>query len=284
MNYLAASNAAQSFDAYLQYINKIPMLKAEEEHQLAVRLRKDNDLNSAQALILPHLKFVVHIAKGYMGYGLALSDLVQEGNIGLMKAVKKFDPDHGTRLVSFAVHWIKSEIHEFVIRNWRIVKIATTKAQRKLFFNLRSFKKRLGWFSTEDINMVAESLNVKPETVLEMEKRLNGQDITYDPPNTDDHNDHEEFNSPANMLPDHRFDPGLLLENSDHDHHQQQKLTQALASLDDRGRQIIDARWLADGKSTLHELASQFDVSAERIRQIEKKAFQQLKSAYLSEA
>ena len=263
--------------SYIGAVNAIPVLSAEEEVDLAVRLRRDDDLNAARQLILSHLRFVVHVARGYSGYGLPLADLIQEGNIGLMKAVKRFDPSHGVRLVSFAVHWIKAEMHEFILRNWRIVKIATTKAQRKLFFNLRSAKKRLGWFSREEVDAVAKDLGVKPETVLEMESRLSGQDIGFDGYRDDDADAGDYPMAPAAYLTDMRNDPALHAEHEDLEDHNNSRLEDALARLDARSRDILESRWLADQKATLQELATRYEVSAERIRQLEKNAMGKLR-------
>jgi RNA polymerase sigma-32 factor len=262
-------------DAYIGAAFQLPMLSAEEEHSLAVRLRDEKDLDAAQKLITSHIRFVVRIARNYSGYGLALPDLVQEGTVGLMKAVKRFDPDMGVRLVSFAVHWIKAEIHEFILKNWRIVKVATTKAQRKLFFNLRSSKKRLGWFSQKEVEEVAEDLGVKPETVLEMESRLSGQDIAFDGPTQDDED--KVVATPAGYLSDMRMEPAALLEADDSETQMRESLGNALQNLDPRSREILEARWLGEKKSTLHELADRYQVSAERIRQIEKSAMKKLK-------
>ncbi|MEJ2406469.1 MAG: RNA polymerase sigma factor RpoH [Candidatus Thiodiazotropha sp.] len=264
-----------NMDAYISAAFQLPVLSAEEEHDLAVRLRDHKDLQAAQTLVTSHIRFVVRIARNYSGYGLALPDLVQEGTIGLMKAVKRFDPDMGVRLVSFAVHWIKAEIHEYILKNWRIVKVATTKAQRKLFFNLRSAKKRLGWFSQEEINSVAQDLGVKPETVLEMESRLSGQDIAFDGPQQDD--EESVTATPAGYLSDMRMEPASLLEHVDSETQMKQQLLDAIQDLDARSREVLEARWLSDNKSTLHELAARFQVSAERIRQIEKNALNKLK-------
>ena len=240
-----------------------------------MRLREQEDLQAAQTLVMSHLRFVVRIARGYSGYGLALPDLVQEGTVGLMKAVKRFDPDMGVRLVSFAVHWIKAEIHEFILKNWRIVKVATTKAQRKLFFNLRSSKKRLGWFSREEVEGVAEDLGVKPETVLEMESRLSGHDVAFDGPTLDDED--APIATPAGYLPDLRMEPSRMLESSDSEEQMKTRLLAALDGLDERSRAILEARWLSEQKATLHELAARYSVSAERIRQIEKVAMNKMK-------
>jgi len=264
-----------NFDTYVSAAYQLPMLSAEEEHRLAVELRDNNDLEAARALVMSHLRFVIKIARGYSGYGLALPDLVQEGTVGLMKAVKRFDPDMGVRLVSFAVHWIKAEIHEFVLRNWRIVKVATTKAQRKLFFNLRSSKKRLGWFSQEEVEEVAEQLGVKPETVLQMEARMSNHDVAFDAGRDDDQV--AAPLSPAAYLPDLRMEPSMQLEREDSQDDEKSRLYAALEVLDQRSRAILEARWLSDQKSTLHQLADRYGVSAERIRQIEKSAMQKLK-------
>ncbi|MDH5765378.1 MAG: RNA polymerase sigma factor RpoH [Gammaproteobacteria bacterium] len=269
-----------SLDAYIQKVNNIPMLTAEEEYDLGTRLQDHGDLDAAQRLVMSHLRFVVRIARGYQGYGLALTDLIQEGNIGLMKAVKRFKPDRQVRLVSFAVHWIKAEIHEFVLRNWRIVKIATTKAQRKLFFNLRSSKKRLGWFSREEVEGVAKDLGVKPETVLQMEARLSNYDVAFDSsPDEDD----ESYISPATYLANQQHDPATQLEKDDWNQQQLQTLSESMKDLDDRSRDILMSRWLDDdNKATLHELADKYDVSAERIRQLEKNAMKKLKASLLA--
>ncbi len=268
-----------SVDAFIQQAYKIPVLTADEEHSLALRLRDNDDLDAAKQLILSHLRFVIRVARGYQGYGLSLADLIQEGNIGLMKAVKRFDPDHGVRLVSFAVHWIKAEIHEFVIRNWRIVKIATTKAQRKLFFNLRSMKKRLGWFSKEEVEGVAEDLGVKPKEVLEMESRLNAHDMSFD---LSDDDDEDNTYSPSLFLEAANADPARLIEANDSEKNQTNVLQTAMSELDARSRDIISQRWLADKKSTLHDLADQYSVSAERVRQLEANAMKKLKVAMVA--
>jgi len=262
---------------YIQAVNRIPVLSAEEEHDLAVRLQRDDDLGAARRLVLSHLRFVVHIARGYNGYGLPLGDLIQEGNIGLMKAVKRFNPDVGVRLVSFAVHWIRAEMHEFILRNWRIVKVATTKSQRKLFFNLRSAKKRLGWLNGEEVAAVAKDLGVKPEAVLEMESRLSGQDVTFDPSADDD--DESRSLAPAAYLQDSRMDPAVMLESSDWQANRLDALQGALEQLDERSRDILAQRWLTDDKSTLQTLADRYQVSAERIRQLENNALKKLKVA-----
>ncbi len=274
-DYLPVS--VDNLDAYIRQVNNFPMLSADQERDLAVRFHDHNDLQAAQQLIMSNLRFVVSIARGYMGYGLPFSDLVQEGNIGLMKAVKRFSPDHDVRLISYAVHWIKAEIHEFVLRNWRIVKVATTKAQRKLFFKLRSSKKRLGWFSQAEVNEVADKLGVKPETVLEMESRLNAHDLAYDNPLDDDDDNHF---APAAYLSDMRADPAEQLEADDWRSQNENTMLSSLDSLDDRSRTIIQRRWLDDDKATLHELAGEYNVSAERIRQIENNALKKLRVAF----
>jgi len=265
-----------SMDAYISAAYQLPMLSADEEHDLAVRLRDHGDLDAARALVLSHLRFVIRIARGYSGYGLALRDLVQEGSVGLMKAVRRFNPDMGVRLVSFAVHWIKAEIHEFVLRNWRIVKVATTKSQRKLFFNLRSSKKRLGWFSQEEVEGVAADLGVKPETVIEMEKRLSKIDVAFDGMTTGA--DDDKPAAPAAYLPDMRMEPASQLEQMDYERSEKHQLYAALEGLDERSKEILSARWLSEKKATLHELADRFGVSAERIRQIEKRAMEKMKA------
>jgi RNA polymerase sigma-32 factor len=264
-----------NLEQYIQASFSVPVLSAEEEYSLAERLRNEGDLDAARLLVMSHLRFVVRIARGYSGYGLALGDLIQEGNIGLMKAVKRFDPTVGVRLVSFAVHWVRAEIHEFILRNWRIVKVATTKAQRKLFFNLRGKKQRLGWMNRDEVNAVAEDLGVKPETVLEMESRLSGQDIGFDPVGADDEDSHHF--APAGYLTDASGDPALAVEQDDWNRRNINSLDAALETLDERSRIILEERWLAEEKSTLHVLAARFDVSAERIRQLEKNAINKLK-------
>jgi RNA polymerase sigma-32 factor len=266
-----------SLEAYRAAVNAFPMLSAEEERELAERYRKDNDLDAAWQLVLSHLRFVVRIARGYNGYGLAEADLIQEGNIGLMKAVKRFDPNVGVRLVSFAVHWVRAEIHEFILRNWRIVKVATTKAQRKLFFNLRSAKKRLGWMNKEEVDAVAEDLGVNSATVMEMEQRLNAYDASFDPQVSQDGD--SEYLAPAGYLEDLRFEPGQQAEDDDWENHSGDRLEQAMGHLDERSRTIIENRWLTEDKLTLQGLADRFGVSAERIRQLEKTAMKKLKHA-----
>ena len=274
-NYLPVS--VDNLDTYIRQVNNFPMLSADQERELAVQFNDNNDLEAAQQLIMSNLRFVVSIARGYMGYGLPFNDLIQEGNIGLMKAVKRFSPDHEVRLISYAVHWIKAEIHEFVLRNWRIVKVATTKAQRKLFFKLRSSKKRLGWFSQQEVNDVADKLGVKPETVLEMESRLNAHDLAYDNPLDDDDDNHF---APAAYLSDMRADPAEQLEADDWSSQNENTMMASLNNLDDRSRTIIQRRWLDDDKATLHELAKQYQVSAERIRQLETNALKKLRVSF----
>ena len=264
-----------NLEAYVHTVNSIPLLTPEQERELAESLYYEQDLEAARQMVLAHLRFVVHIARSYSGYGLAQADLIQEGNVGLMKAVKRFNPEMGVRLVSFAVHWIKAEIHEFILRNWRIVKVATTKAQRKLFFNLRSQKKRLAWLNNEEVHRVAESLGVEPREVREMESRLTGHDMAFDPAAEAD--DDSAFQSPANYLEDHRYDPARQLEDADWSDNSNHNLHEALEVLDDRSRDILYQRWLAEEKATLHDLAQKYNVSAERIRQLEKSAMNKLK-------
>lgn len=269
--------ATGSLESYISSVNAIPVLEAEEEQALARILREDGDLAAAQKLILSNLRFVVHVARGYSGYGLHLADLIQEGNIGLMKAVKRFDPDVGVRLVSFAVHWIRAEIHEFILRNWRIVKVATTKAQRKLFFNLRSSKKRLGWMNQDEVNTIARDLDVKPEEVLRMERRLSAHDASFNAlPGASD----EEAYAPEDYLDSGiEHDPAHTLAEDDWQQRQQNSLKTALTGLDDRSRDILSRRWLTDDKTGLKELAEEYGVSAERIRQIENQAIKKLRTA-----
>lgn len=266
-------------DAYIQAAYALPVLSAEEERRLAVDLQTHNDLEAARKLVLHNLRFVVQVARGYNGYGLPLSDLIQEGNIGLMKAVKRFDPEVGVRLVSFAVHWIRAEIHEFILRNWRIVKVATTKAQRKLFFNLRSAKKRLGWMNRAEVEAVAEDLGVSTRDVLEMESRLSSQDMGFDPEPADDES---HYVAPSAYLDDEGADPALQVESDDWDSYSQQRLHHALSTLDERSRDILASRWLNEEKSTLHQLAERYDISAERIRQLENNAIKKLRSAMMT--
>ena len=270
--------ASSSLEAYTHAVSSIAMLSAEEERSLAERLHQNGDLEAARQLIMSHLRFVVHIARSYSGYGLPVSDLIQEGNIGLMKAVKRFDPSVGVRLVSFAVHWIKAEIHEYVLKNWRIVKIATTKAQRKLFFNLRKNKKRLGWFSNDEVHQVANDLGVDPQEVLEMEARLAAQDASFD---VDDDDEENGVYAPALYLEDKSSDLAATFEGKQWDADASSRLGDALARLDPRSQEILRQRWLVDSKATLHELAAQYQVSAERIRQLEQNAMKKLKLALL---
>ncbi len=265
-----------SIEGYIRAANEYPMLTAEEEKELAERLYYRGDIEAAKKLVLSHLRFVVHVARGYSGYGLPQADLIQEGNIGLMKAVKRFNPEVGVRLVSFAVHWIKAEIHEYVLRNWRIVKVATTKAQRKLFFNLRKTKQRLGWFNENEVDMVANELGVSKEDVLEMESRMTGADVAFDLP-TD--NSETESYSPSLYLEDKGSNFAAELEDENFESQATEQLGIALQSLDARSQDIIKARWLDDNKATLHELAAKYNVSAERIRQLETNALKKLKSA-----
>lgn len=266
----------KSIEGYTQSVNRIPVLTKDEEIELGRRLRDEEDMNAAQKLIMSHLRFVVHIARGYRGYGLAHADLIQEGNVGLMKAVKRFDISHKVRLVSFAVHWIRAEIHEFILKNWRIVKVATTKAQRKLFFNLRSSKKRLGWFSHAEVDQVAETLGVSRREVLEMESRLSGKDIGFDMSDDSDDDGVSTF-TPANYLQDIRFEPAAINEADEWEKHNNDRLYSAIQTLDDRTQDIVTSRWLGDKKMTLQELADRYEVSAERIRQLEKSAMGKLK-------
>ncbi|MBS0226801.1 MAG: RNA polymerase sigma factor RpoH [Proteobacteria bacterium] len=268
-----------SLDAYISAVHQVPMLSADDERALAARLRDHNDLTAAQELILAHLRFVVHVARGYNGYGLQLGDLIQEGNIGLMKAIKRFDPEVGVRLVSFAVHWIRAEMHEFILKNWRIVKVATTKAQRKLFFNLRKSRTRLGWMNAEEVKAIARDLNVPESEVLEMEARLSGRDIGFDM--SSDEDDEHAPPSPAAYLRTEDEDPSQAYERADSEDHQLALLRDGLADLDARSRDIIKRRWLdADSKVTLQELADEYGVSAERIRQIEANAMKKMKALF----
>ena len=266
-----------TFDAYLNLVRSMPRLTVEEERELTLRYRDEGDLSAARELVMTNLRFVVHVARGYSGYGLSMPDIIQEGNIGLMKAVKRFDPDVGVRLVSFAVHWIKAEIHEYVIKNWGIVKIATTKAQRKLFFNLRKSKQDLGWLSNAEAMAIAENLNVDLSDVYEMEKRLSSHDMSFDMP-TDESSEETAF-YPANYLEQYGADPSELLENADWEDHGQDLLSEAMAKLDARSFDILTSRWLAEDKATLHELAEKYNVSAERIRQLEQNAMRKIKAS-----
>jgi RNA polymerase sigma-32 factor len=267
---------------YLQTVNSAPMLSAEEEYALATRYRQHNDLDAARQLIFSHLRYVVRTARGFSGYGLPQADLIQEGNIGLMKAVKGFDPNRGVRLVSFAMHWIRSEIYDYILRNWRIVKVATTKAQRKLFFNLRKSRKHLGWMSQNEVKALSKDLDVPEKTVAEMESRLGGTDVAFDAGT--DQDDDAAFIAPAGYLADNRYDPANLYEHETTDQTRQEQLTVALEQLDERSRDIVLSRWLNsnENKATLTELADKYGISAERIRQIEKKAFNTMKGVLVA--
>ncbi|WP_417596264.1 RNA polymerase sigma factor RpoH [Oceanospirillum sp.] len=265
----------QDLNAYIQIANSIPVLSVEREQLLARQLHDEGNLDAARQLVMSHLRFVVHIAKSYSGYGLPQADLIQEGNVGLMKAVKRFDPNVGVRLVSFAVHWIKAEIHEYVLRNWRIVKVATTKAQRKLFFNLRSAKKGLGWLNNAEVDAIAKDLDVKPQTVRQMESRLSAHDAAFDGYTDDD--DDSSYQAPAYYLEDHRFNPATELEDANWAEDSSSRLQLAMSQLDERSQAILQQRWLTDSKATLHELADVYGVSAERIRQLEKNAMNKVR-------
>lgn len=278
---LSLSAPGVNLGAYISTVNQIPILTAEQEKELADRYFYDQDLDAAKMLVMSHLRFVVHIARSYAGYGLPQGDLIQEGNLGLMKAVKRFDPNMGVRLVSFAVHWIKAEIHEYVIRNWRIVKIATTKAQRKLFFNLRSLKKSSKKLTLEEAQSIANDLNVTAEQVLEMEGRLTAYDAAFEAQG-DDEDEGSTHVAPALYLEDNRYDPARLVEEEDYEEQSTSALHNAMEQLDDRSRNILQRRWLDDDKSTLHELAAEYNVSAERIRQLEKNAMDKIKVAMSS--
>ena len=264
-----------SLEAYVQAVNGIPVLTSERERELAVQLFGDGDLDSARQLVMAHLRFVVYVAKGYSGYGLSEADLIQEGNVGLMKAVRRFNPEFGVRLVSFAVHWIKAEIHEFILKNWRIVKIATTKPQRKLFFNLRSAKKRLGWMNDTEVRDVAEQLGVAPEDVRQMETRLSAHDEAFELDS-----DEDDGFTPSHYLTDETLDPAVITERGSFASAHSRKLAKSFIDLDDRSREIIQRRWLTDSKTTLQELADQFGISAERVRQLEQNALKKLKLSF----
>ena len=279
---LALAGPIGSLDAYFSAIGRIPVLSREEEVALATRFRGDNDVDAARQLVLSHLRFVVHIARGYVGYGLPVGDLVQEGNVGLMKAVKRFDPTVGVRLVSFAVHWIRAEIHEYVLRNWRLVKIATTKAQRKLFFNLRKYKRNLGWLTAEETRTIAGELGVTTGEVTEMERRLASRDLSYDP--APDADEDDESYSPSAYLPAPDADPAVAVERAEWDDDVSGKVADALSQLDARSQAILRARWMSDSKATLHDLADQYGVSAERIRQIEANAIKKLRKLVVADA
>ena len=274
---LAFDGPVGSLDAYVERVSSIPVLSREEELELAKRFHEHQDLDAARILVLSHLRFVVHVARGYMGYGLPVADLIQEGNVGLMKAVKRFDPDMGVRLVSFAIHWIRAEIHEFVIRNWRLVRVATTKAQRKLFFNLRRMKKNLAWLSDAETRAVAGELGVEPREVREMEQRLAARDLSFDP--APDADEEEGVGSPSLYLPSPDLDPATTVEKEEWEGSVSESLAAAIGKLDERSRAVIKARWLADDKRTLQDLADEYGVSAERIRQIEATAIGKLRAA-----
>ncbi|MGB2064217.1 RNA polymerase sigma factor RpoH [Marinomonas gallaica] len=267
----------QNLESYVQAVSTIPILSADEERELAERLYYQSDLEAARSLVMSHLRFVVHIAKSYSGYGLNQGDLIQEGNVGLMKAVKRFNPEVGVRLVSFAVHWIKAEIHEFILKNWRIVKVATTKAQRKMFFNLRSAKKTLTWLSNSEVESVASDLGVTPEVVRQMEGRMSSSDMAFDASGDDD--DDSAYQAPANYLEDSSYDPAMVLEHGNWEADSNRRLENAMLELDDRSRDILIKRWLSENKSTLHDLADEYSVSAERIRQLEKNAMKKIRLA-----
>ena len=273
---LALTNPGSDLDRYLSQVYSIPVLTREEELELTQEFFKTEDVQIAHKLVISHLRFVVHIAKSYAGYGLPLADIIQEGNVGLLKAVKKFDPEKGVRLVSFAVHWIRAEIHEFILKNWRIVKIATTKAQRKLFFNLRSKKQSTGWLTDDEAKKIAKDLDVSVKEVMHMENRLNSTDSAFDL-STDDEDDERAF-SPSQYLEDHSFSPELIVEQENYEQINHGALLKGVANLDRRSQEIIRSRWLDDEKLTLNELADKFDISAERIRQIEATAFKKLKA------
>ncbi len=277
INSLPVLSGVGTLEAYIQQVNKIPVLTVEEEQALARAYLETEDLDAARRMVMAHLRFVVHVARGYNGYGLQLADLIQEGNIGLMKAVKRFDPDRGVRLVSFAVHWIRAEMHEFILRNWRIVKVATTKAQRKLFFNLRRSKKRLGWLNYKEVETVAENLGVKPEVVVEMESRLSGLDIGFDlPPGADEDT---AWTAPAAFLENKSASPEDIAASDNLEEHNNSLLYSGLSELDERSQDIIRRRWLNDAKETLQVLAGDYGVSAERIRQLEANALKKMRAS-----
>ena len=280
-NSLVFAGPLGSLDSYIDRVSQIPVLSREDEVALAVRFRSDGDLDAARQMVLSHLRFVVHIARGYLGYGLPMGDLIQEGNVGLMKAVKRFDPNVGVRLVSFAVHWIRAEIHEYVLRNWRLVKVATTKSQRKLFFNLRKMKKNLTWLSESETEAVARDLGVEISDVREMEQRMSARDMLFDPaPDADE----EETYSPAMYLPASNADPALEVEREEWEEDSTDRLSAALSRLDERSRNILKRRWMTDDKATLHELADEYGISAERVRQVEVNAISKLKGMMVSAA
>ena len=272
---ITLSTPGKDIESYLSSVHSIPILTKEEEQELAIKLYEEDDLEAARLLVIHHLRFVVHIARSYQGYGLPLADIIQEGNVGLMKAVDKYDPHRGVKVVSFAVHWIKAEIHEYILKNWRLVKIATTKAQRKLFFNLRSKKKTLEWLTKEEAEKIAKDLNVEVKDVLHMENRLSSNDASFDGPSSSD--DDDVLMSPSQYLEDRTFDPELIVATSEAQDLNHNDLSAALKMLDDRSKDILQRRYLADKKATLHDLADEYDVSAERIRQIENGALKKLK-------
>ena len=274
---ITLSTPGKDIESYLSCVHAIPILAAEQEKELAQKLYENNDLEAARQLVLSHLRFVVHIARSYQGYGLPLADIIQEGNVGLMKAVDRFDPNRGVKVVSFAVHWIKSEIHEYVLKNWKIVKVATTKAQRKLFFNLRNKKKDITWLSDDDVKMISNELDVKEDTVREMEKRMSSHDVSFDPYSADDGEEGNTY-SPADYLTNDDSDPMEIVEKEDFARDQINQLQNAISDLDERSQLILKERWLTDDKPTLHELADKYGISAERIRQIEKKAMEKIRS------
>ncbi|MDA9124041.1 RNA polymerase sigma factor RpoH [Gammaproteobacteria bacterium] len=275
------NSPGKDIESYLASVHSIPILTKEQEQELALKLYEEDDLDAARLLVIHHLRFVVHIARSYQGYGLPLADIIQEGNVGLMKAVDKYDPHRGVKVVSFAVHWIKAEIHEYILKNWRLVKIATTKAQRKLFFNLRSKKKTLEWLTKEEAEKIAVDLNVEVKDVLHMENRLSSNDASFDAPtSTDD----DEIMSPSQYLEDKRYDPELMVANSEAEQLNHNDLLEALKMLDDRSKDILQRRYLSDQKATLHDLADEYDVSAERIRQIENGALKKLKAFMVTAA
>ena len=279
---LPANLSVGTFDAYLNLVKQMPKLTTEQERDLAIKFRDQGDVEAARQLVMTNLRFVVHVARGYSGYGLSMPDIVQEGNVGLMKAVKRFDPDMGVRLISFAVHWIKAEIHEYVIKNFGIVKVATTKAQRKLFFNLRKSKDDIGRLSNDEAIAIASDLNVELSSVYEMEKRLGNRDMSFDM--SADESDEDNANAPVNYLQQHGADPAEILENADWGGHEHDLLAEAMSTLDERSLDILSSRWLAEKKATLHELAERYNVSAERIRQLEQNAMKKLKTAVVFEA
>ncbi|MDB4158936.1 RNA polymerase sigma factor RpoH [Gammaproteobacteria bacterium] len=276
------NSPGKDIESYLSSVHAIPILTKEQEQELAIKLYEEDDLDAARMLVIHHLRFVVHIARSYQGYGLPLADIIQEGNVGLMKAVDKYDPNRGVKVVSFAVHWIKAEIHEYILKNWRLVKIATTKAQRKLFFNLRSKKKTLEWLTKEEAEKIAKDLNVEVKDVLHMESRLSSNDSSFDGPSSSD--DDEDMMSPSQYLEDKRYDPEVLVANAEAQEVNHDDLTEALKMLDDRSKDILQRRYLSDDKATLHDLADEYNVSAERIRQIESGALKKLKAFMVTAA